>query len=100
MLARVEVNFDDPNLVANAGLFLVGTLAAGLELEELVNSMVRMVGRVGGALAGRKVLTLVHAIVAGAIPSITPMSCAPVARNRCCRTDPAGRRCSSRSRVW
>jgi hypothetical protein len=63
---RVEVRFDEPNLVANAGLVLVGTLAVRLELEKLVNAMVRLVGRVGGARPGRKVLTLVHAMVAGA----------------------------------
>jgi hypothetical protein len=62
---RVEVTFDEPNLVANAGLLLVGTLVARLEIERLVNSMVRLVGRVGGALPGRKVLTLVHTMVAG-----------------------------------
>lgn len=65
-LDRIAVSFDDPNLVANAGLLLVATLAERLELEALVNATVRMVGRVGGALPGRKVLTLVHAIVAGA----------------------------------
>jgi hypothetical protein len=62
---RVEVRFDDPSLVANAGLVLVGTLVMRLELERLVNAMVRLVGRVGGARPGRKVLTLVHAMVAG-----------------------------------
>lgn len=62
---RVRVSFDDPNLVANAGLLLVGTLVVRLGLERLVNSTVRLGGRVGGARPGRKVLTLVHAIVAG-----------------------------------
>ena len=62
---RVAVSFDDPNLVANAGLILVGTVALRLGLERLVNTTVRLGGRVGGALPGRKVLTLVHAIVAG-----------------------------------
>jgi len=62
---RVGVSFDDPNLVANAGLILVSTLASRLDLEALINSTVRLVGRIGGALPGRKVLTLVHAIVAG-----------------------------------
>jgi len=64
-LDRVGVSFDDPNLVANAGLILVSTLAARLDLEALINATVRLVGRIGGALPGRKVLTLVHAIVAG-----------------------------------
>jgi len=62
---RVRVDFDDENLVANAGLMLVATLAVRLELESLVNSTVRLWGRVGGSRPGRKVLTLVHAIVAG-----------------------------------
>ncbi|MCA1697153.1 MAG: transposase [Actinobacteria bacterium] len=62
---RVRVTFDDPNLVANAGLMLVGTLAVRLGMEQLVNNLVRLHGRVGGARPGRKVLTLVAAIVAG-----------------------------------
>ena len=62
---RIGVRFDEPNLVANAGLLLVGTLAVRLDLERLVDSVVRLTGRVGGARPGRKVLTVVHAIVAG-----------------------------------
>ena len=38
---RLVVTFDDPNLVANAGLLLVGTLVARLGLERLVNATVR-----------------------------------------------------------
>lgn len=64
-LDRVGVSFDDPNLVANAGLLLVGTLVAKLGLERLLNATVRLGPRVGGALPGRKVLTLVHAMVVG-----------------------------------
>ena len=62
---RIEVTFDEPNLVANAGLLLVATLVVRLRLERLINDMVDLSGRVGGALPGRKVLTLVHAMVAG-----------------------------------
>jgi Transposase DDE domain group 1 len=62
---RIEVTFDEPNLVANAGLLLVATLVVRLGLERLINTTVRLSGRVGGALPGRKVLTLVHAMVAG-----------------------------------
>jgi hypothetical protein len=62
---RVEVTFDDPSLVADAGLIVVGTLMVRLGLESLTNSTLRLVGRVGGALPGRKVLTLVTAIMAG-----------------------------------
>ncbi|MDP1805712.1 MAG: IS1380 family transposase [Acidimicrobiales bacterium] len=61
----IRVSFDDPHLVANAGLLLVTTLALRLELEGLVNTMVRLRGRVGGSRPGRKVMTVVHAIVAG-----------------------------------
>jgi hypothetical protein len=64
-LDRVEVIFDDDNLVANAGLILPATLADRLELEPLINDTVKLTGRVGGARPGRKVLTLVHSILAG-----------------------------------
>jgi hypothetical protein len=63
---RVEVTFDERTLVANAGLILVATLALRLDLERVVDSMVRLLGRAGGARPGRKVLTLVHAMVVGA----------------------------------
>jgi hypothetical protein len=59
------VSFDEPSLVANAGLLLVASLALRLGLEALINSTVRLTGRVGGARPGRKVLTLVHSMVAG-----------------------------------
>jgi Transposase DDE domain group 1 len=61
----IEVTFDDETLVADAGLIVPATLMARLGLEALVNRTVRLVGRVGGALPGRKVLTLVAAILAG-----------------------------------
>jgi hypothetical protein len=63
---RVEVVFDDPNLVADAGLLMVATLAARLGVEALIDVTVRFVDRKGGFRPGRKVLTLVHAMVAGA----------------------------------
>ena len=37
-LDRIEVAFDEPNLVANAGLLLVSTLVVRLGLEALINS--------------------------------------------------------------
>ena len=63
---RIVVTFDDPNLVANAGLLLVATLVNRLGLEDLCNATIRLVGRTGGFQPGRKILTLVHAMVAGA----------------------------------
>ncbi|MGH9123152.1 MAG: hypothetical protein ACRDZ8_00260, partial [Acidimicrobiales bacterium] len=44
---------------------LVATLVARLGLEALINATMRLGDRVGAALPGRKVLTLVHAMVAG-----------------------------------
>jgi len=63
---RVAVTFDDPTLVADAGLVVPVTLMVRLGLEDLVNRLVRLTGRVGGSRPGRKVLTLVTAILAGA----------------------------------
>ena len=63
---RLRVIFDDEGLVANAGLLLVATLAARLGVGRIVEQTLRMAGLVGGAGPGRKVLTLVHAIAAGA----------------------------------
>jgi hypothetical protein len=64
-LDRIEVMFDEPNLVANAGLLLTATLADRLGLEPMIDEVVKLVGRVGGARPGRKVLTLVHSMIAG-----------------------------------
>ena len=65
-IERVAVTFDDPSLVADAGLIVPVTLMVRLGLEALVNRIVGLSGRVGGACPGRKVLTLVTAILAGA----------------------------------
>ena len=64
-IERVAVTFDDETLVADAGLLVPATLMVRLGLESLVNAKVRLGGRVGGALPGRKVLTLVTSILAG-----------------------------------
>jgi hypothetical protein len=63
---RVGVTFDEGTLVGDAGLIVPATLMVRLGLESLVNQMVRLSGRVGSALPGRKVLTLIAAILAGA----------------------------------
>ncbi|MHB8431918.1 MAG: IS1380 family transposase [Acidimicrobiales bacterium] len=65
-LDRLKVVFDEPSLVADAGLVLVATMASRLGLEGLVDAMVRFNDRPGGFRPGRKVLSLVHAMVAGA----------------------------------
>ena len=65
LISRVDVSFDDPNLVANAGLLLSATMAERLGLEALIEATVKLDGRTGGAHPGRKVLTLTHAMIAG-----------------------------------
>lgn len=65
-LDSVGVAFDDERLVANAGLVLIATLARRLGIGQLVEETVRLGERAGASRPGRKVLTLIHAITAGA----------------------------------
>jgi hypothetical protein len=65
-LDGLEVAFDDGRAVANAGLLLPATLAGRLGLEALCDQVVDLGLRPGAARPGRKVMTLVHAILAGA----------------------------------
>ena len=62
---RFEVVFDDESLVADGGLLVAGTLFDRLGLEELMDEMLRLGDRVGGANPGRKVLSLVAAMLVG-----------------------------------
>ena len=59
--SRLLVAFDDEHLVANGGLALVGVLSEKLGLEALVQEFVDV-----KPFPGRRVATLVHAMVAGA----------------------------------
>ena len=59
--SRLSVAFDDAHAVANAGLALVGLLSEKLGLEELCEETISI-----PPLPGRRVATLVHALVAGA----------------------------------
>ena len=61
-LDRLEATFDHDGLVANAGLVVPATLMARLGLEALIDRWVRT----GSARPGRKILTLVAAMIAGA----------------------------------
>jgi PII-like signaling protein len=60
------VAFDEPTLVADAGLIVPATLAVRLGLEALIEKTVKLTGRIGGANSGRKILTLVFSILTGA----------------------------------
>lgn len=60
IIDRVGVTFDDDRTVADAGLLLSGTLMGRLGLESATDEMVDV-----GYRPGRKLATLVHALVAG-----------------------------------
>ncbi|MCA1701053.1 MAG: IS1380 family transposase, partial [Actinobacteria bacterium] len=62
----VKVEFDDERAVCNAGVLLVATLAKRLGLEQLVGDSVRLGKRGARFRPGRKVMSLVFAIVLGA----------------------------------
>ena len=61
---RIQIAFDDPRLVANAGLLLPVTLAQHLGLREVVDSHVDLGDAPGRANPGDKLLTLVASALA------------------------------------
>jgi hypothetical protein len=65
VLDQVDIAFDDPRAVAHAGLLLPATLAERLGIEQATDQLVDLGDRPGAAQPGRKLLTLVHALVAG-----------------------------------
>ncbi|MGI8623813.1 MAG: transposase [Solirubrobacteraceae bacterium] len=66
-LDGVNVVFDDEKVVSDAGIALVATLAQRLGVEALAGDLVRLRrDRSGAANAGRKIMTLVYAMVLGA----------------------------------
>jgi Transposase DDE domain group 1 len=65
LLDLVDVAFDDQRAVASAGLLLPATLAERLGIEQATDQLVDLGDRPGAARPGRKLLTLVHAMVAG-----------------------------------
>jgi hypothetical protein len=64
---KVDVAFDDPNLIADAGLVAVVALAERVGLPDLVTDRVRIVAAAnsGGANAAAKVMSLLAGMVAG-----------------------------------
>ena len=64
-LDRIQVAFDDPRLVANAGLLLTATLAQHLGLGELVDHHLNLGSAPGRANTGDKLMTLVASAMAG-----------------------------------
>jgi hypothetical protein len=65
-LDRVEVVFDDRRAVSDAGIVLVATLVERLGVAGLAERFVRLGERLGAGNVGRKVTTLIYAMVLGA----------------------------------
>ena len=64
VLDQVEIAFDDQQAVASGGM-IAPTLAERLGIEQATDQLVDLGDRPGAARPGRKLLTLVHAMVAG-----------------------------------
>ena len=64
-LDRLDTCFDDTHAVANAGLLLVATLAERLGIEQAADQVIDLGERPGAHRPGRKLLTLVHSMIAG-----------------------------------
>ena len=64
-LNRMQIAFDDGNLVANAGLILPAVLAEKLGLPELFDTCVDLGSAPGRANAGVKAMSLVYSFLAG-----------------------------------
>lgn len=66
-LGSVQLRLDENRLISDASLLLTASLADRLGIEQLVNESVRLDSRAPSAtLPGRKVLSLVHGLLAGA----------------------------------
>jgi len=65
-LDQLDIAFDDTHAIANAGLLLPATLAERLGVEQAADAVIDLGDRPGAAHPGRKLLTLVHSMLAGA----------------------------------
>jgi hypothetical protein len=65
VLDQLEIAFDDQRAVASAGLLLPATLAERRGIEQAADQLVDLGDRPGAAHPGRKLPTVVHAMVAG-----------------------------------
>ena len=64
ILDQLDTCFDDTHAVANAGLLLPATLAERLGIEQAADQVIDLGERAGAYRPGRKLLTLVHAMLA------------------------------------
>ena len=75
-LDQLDTCLDDTHAVANAGLLLAATLAERLGIEQTADQVIDLGERPGAHRPGRKLLTLVHSLLAGGTASTTPTCCA------------------------
>jgi hypothetical protein len=61
----LDIAFDDTHAVANAGLLLPATLAQRLGIEQAADALIDLGNRPGAHRPGRKLLTLIHSMIAG-----------------------------------
>jgi hypothetical protein len=97
-LDQLDTCFDDTHAVANAGLLPPAMLAERLGIEQAADALIDLGERPGAAHPGRKLLTLVHAMLAGGTASTTPTCCAAAPPAGCSATGswrppPWGRSC-------
>jgi hypothetical protein len=64
-LDQLDTCFDDTHAIANAGLLLAATLAERLGIEQAADALIDLGERPGAAWPGRKLLTLIHSMLAG-----------------------------------
>jgi hypothetical protein len=64
-LDQLDTCFDDTHAIANAGLLLPATLAERLGIEQAADALIDLGEQAGAHRPGRKLLTLVHAMLAG-----------------------------------
>jgi hypothetical protein len=64
-LDQLDICFDDSHAIANAGLLLPATLAERLGIEQAADQLIDLGDRAGAHRPGRKLLTLVHSMLAG-----------------------------------
>jgi hypothetical protein len=78
---QLQVSFDDNHAVANAGLLLPAILAERLGIQQAADELVRL-GGPAGAHPGAKLLTVVHAMLAGSdcIDDLDVLRCGSTAR--------------------
>jgi hypothetical protein len=84
VLDQVDIAFDDQRVVASAELLLLlATLAERLGIEQAADQLVDLGDQPGAARPRRKLLAVVHAMIAGGTASTTWSCCAADPPTRC-----------------